>query len=229
VRVAAAVLTYNPVLHARVDLLDATVRSLAEADELILCDNGSDDEASLDLLTRYRHVTHRFPCHTSGFGTNFAARQARATGADICIVSDDDIFWRAGWRNRLEAWWTAAPTNLILTGCHLEPLFPWNRPYGTVAYGDVPGVLRESTGAATWSFRPDDWHTIGPIPSRIQGWGDVPACNAVRAHGYDIAQLDLADHHGHGRSTWGNTTLDGYGWELGPVRALLEGVSCVSA
>lgn len=223
-RLTAAVLTYRPKTHRRLVDLELTCESLAEADEVFVADNGSDD-GSIDIIGKdWPVITHRHQLHTSGFGTNFAARHAIATGADLIVLSDDDMFWRPGWREQLETWWRCAPADLILTGCHLEPLFHWNQPYGVVSLGGLRGLLRESSGAASWSFRAQDWVKVGPIPSRKQGWGDVPACSAIREAGYQIAQVDLAEHRGHGRSTWGNGTVQQFGWDLGPVRAMLGAV-----
>ena len=221
-KITAAVLTYRPKTNLRLADLELACESLSEADEVFVADNGSDD-GSVELIKKdWPVVTHSHRIHTSGFGTNFAARHAVATKADLVLVFDDDMYIRPGWREKLELWWRCAPLDLILTGCHLEPLFHWNRPYGVVSYGGLRGLLRESTGAASWSFRAQDWARIGPIPSRVQGWGDVPACSAIREDGYQIAQVDLAEHRGHGRSTWGNGTVAKFGWDLGPVRAMLD-------
>lgn len=223
-KVAAAVLTYQALSHDRVGLMHATIASLREADEIYLVDNGSDDGTerivtamggycSSDLLT------------TSGHGTNMQARILAGSDADICVLSDDDMFWRPGWRAKLESWWEAAPDDIALTGCHLEPSFHWNTIVGETHRGGVRALVRHSTGAASWSYRAAHYVDIfGPcgIPQLIQGHGDVPACERLRDRGFRICQIDLADHVGHNHSTWGNLTVDKFGWDVEPVRAMLE-------
>lgn len=227
-RVAAAVLTYRAKSTDRIGLLAVTVDSLREADAVYVIDNGSDDGSDRLIRKLYNGFTHGWPIHTSGFGTNLCARVARGDGADIVVLSDDDMLWRDGWRDKLEAWWVDAPDDLGLTGCHVEPLFPWNEYLGTVTYGGLSGLERTSSGAASWSYRKEHLDVVlGPvgIPQQVQGYGDVPACDRLRDRGYRICQVDLAEHIGHGRSTWGNKTVEKYGWDLEPALALLEGAA----
>lgn len=225
-KVAAAVLTYRAVTHDRVDLMLDTLDSLDEADAVYLVDNGSDD-ASADLVRELGGHVHAGALHTSGHGTNLCARILASTDADICVLSDDDMIWRPGWRDQLEAWWSSAPDDIALTGCHIEPLFHWNEVDGVVAHGGIPALVRHSTGAASWSYRASSYETIfGPsgIPQQIQGHGDVPACDRVRERGFRICQIDLAEHVGNDRSTWGNMTVERYGWDVGAARELLKAV-----
>lgn len=225
-KVAAAVLTYRAVSFDRVELLEQTLDSLDSVDELYLIDNNSDD-GTAELVKEMGGFTHHLPLHTSGHGTNLCARVLASTDADICVLSDDDMLWRDGWRDQLERWWGEAPDDVALTGCHLEPMFHWNEISGTVAFGAVPGLVRASTGAASWSYRPRHFDAIfGPsgIPQQVQGHGDVPACDRLIDRGYRICQIDLADHAGHNHSTWGNITVDKYGWDVDTVRTMLQAV-----
>jgi hypothetical protein len=226
-RVAAAVLTYRPVHYDRLDLLDATVQALkAEAEAVYLIDNSPDDEALPTLRERYGEVTtNRGVLHTSGMGTNLCAKVLEAFEplAHICVHSDDDMTWRPGWRDRLEAWWAAAPEEVALTGCHLEPEFYWNEIQAVVEYGGVRALARMSTGAASWSYRQQHREDIFPIPAQVQGVGDVPACQHLSAKGLGICQIDIAEHAAPDDSTWGNRTLSKYGWDVAPVQALLKG------
>lgn len=203
VKVVAAVLTYRAKSNGRLDWLGDAVRSLAEADEVLVIDNGSDD-GSDDWVRQRGGWVNPGVNHTSGHGTNLCAQAAIAAGADLVVLSDDDIAWAQGWREMLESWWDAAPDNLVLTGCHLEPDYPWNERKGALQLAGIEGILRNSTGAGTWTFLADRW--FGPIPEQIQGWGDVPACHRIIAEGGLIAQIDLAEHRGEYSSTWGNAS-----------------------
>jgi hypothetical protein len=226
VRVAAAVLTFRAVTHDRIGLLEQTIGSLDEADDVFVVDNGSDDGSDGYVRELGGHC-HHGDLTTSGHGTNLCARILAGTTADICVLSDDDMLWRAGWRDQLEAWWTEADDDVALTGCHIEPLFPWNEVIGPVRFAGVPGLVRSSTGAASWSYRSRHFDAIfGPagIPQQVQGHGDVPACDRVRDRGFRICQIHLAEHVGHERSTWGNRTTDRYGWDVAPAMRLLQAV-----
>jgi glycosyltransferase involved in cell wall biosynthesis len=224
VKIAAAVLTFQAVTHDRVDLLLDTLDSLDEADELLVVDNGSTD-GSQDLVHDLGGYVNDAPLTTSGHGTNLQARLLAATDADICVLSDDDMHWRPGWSDRLRSWWADAPDDVALTGCHIEPLFPWNKVHGTITRGGIPALVRASTGAASWSYRARHYDDIfGPagIPQQVQGHGDVPACDRIHDRGFRICQIDLADHRGHERSTWGNRTIERYGWDVQPAIDLLK-------
>lgn len=220
-RITATVLTHNTATNGRERLLRDAVASLAEADMVIVVDNSStDDTPALIQSLDVAYYLADDSVTTCGHGTNLCARVAiGAPRTNLCVLSDEDMWWRPGWADQLRAWWSEAPLEVALTGCHLEPEFPWNAITGTVTYGGVTGLLRESTGAASWSFRSNTWGGIGPVPEKVQGVGDVPTCEKVRRAGRLIAQLDLAEHRGQGASTWGNRTDELYGWDLEPVKA----------
>ena len=219
-KIAACVLTYNAISTNRVDPLKDTLRSLAECGRVFLFDNGSTD-GTADLVASYGGLLNKTKLHTSGHGTNMCARILAATDADLCVISDDDMFWDIGWRDKLDAWWSEAPTDIWVTGGHMEPIYPWNEITGQVEYGGVKGLLRTSTGAASWTYRRESTDLIFPIPQQVQGWGDVPACDKIDEAGGKVAQISIATHAGHGRSTWGNKTEQKYGHDLAPVLALV--------
>lgn len=210
-RIAACVLTYEHLANGRADLFEQTIDTLrnnAHDDiTLYVVDNGSHDgtERIVRDLGGYCYTGLNT---TSGHGTNLAAQVVRSSGADICVLSDDDMLWHDGWDLALVDWWTHAPQDIALTGCHLEPEYPWNTIRTTIDVHERRALIRASTGAASWSFRNPEWPLIGPIPQVKQGWGDVPACNRLEARGYRIAQIDLATHAGGDRSTWGNGSSD---------------------
>lgn len=221
-KITACVLTFNVIANNRRHLLADTMSSLSEDGVTVIpVDNGSGD-GTADLVADLDGYCWTGWNTTSGHGTNLCARVALGTEPDLVVLSDDDMVWTPGWAETLRAWWSEAPREIWLTGCHLEPFFPWNEPYAKVTYGGITGLMRASTGAASWSFRPQDWPQIGPVPQQIQGHGDVPACQNVWKGGGKIAQIDLAFHAGQGQSTWGNRTDAMYGWDLGPVRELLD-------
>lgn len=218
-KITAAILCHNLFAHDREALFWDCYESLSRDARVIPVDNGSTDGTS-ELVAELGGYVSKDRLSTCGHGTNLCARVAIGTDADLCVLSDDDMGWRPGWADRLRDWWAGAPADVVLTGCHLEPMFEWNTIREVVRYGQVPGLIRASTGAASWSFRTQDWAKIGPVPEKIQGWGDVPTCQRLHEAGYRVAQIDLADHNGH-TSTWGNRTVEMHGWDLEPVRKLL--------
>lgn len=214
-KVAAVVLTWNPTRHGRLGLLADTVESLAEADDVIVVDNGSTDGTD---LAGYRTHRNDGPNTTSGYGTWTCLRVGAGTGAELVVVSDDDMVWRSGWRDKLEAFWQAAPDDVLLAGGHLEPAFPWNE-IRDVREG---WIERNSTGAASWTTtNPSKVVEIGAMwDLTTQGKWDVYVCHLVRSFGLRIGQLDLAEHVGT-VSTWGNGTVDRWGWDVAPIRELI--------
>lgn len=223
--ILAAILTYRPAATHRLAMLLETYRTLsAEADAVWVVDNGSgpDEVTAITNTLGVPPWTHDHRLHTCGHGTNLQARilAGAAKPGDICVLSDDDMAWRDGWAQRLANWWAIAPSDVILTGCHIEPEYGWNAISGRHPF---PALFRASTGAASWTYRAESHEVIFPIPERHQGTGDVPACQRIGQIGR-IAQLDLADHLGV-ESTWGNKTAAMFGTDATSARAKLAGVT----
>lgn len=225
-RVLAAILTHRPAATGRLELLAQTFDSLrTEADAVWIVDNnsGPDEVAAITGRLGVAPWTHTGPVTTCGHGTNLQARilAGAAKPGDICVHSDDDMAWKPGWRESLVSWWQRNnAADVILTGCHIEPQYGWNTIEGVDSH---PALFRASTGAASWSYRAEDAHLIFPIPEKLQGTGDVPACAKVRQFGR-IAQLDLAEHVGE-TSTWGNRTVEMFGWDTAPALEILRGAA----
>lgn len=228
----AAVLTKNLYRTERRDLFERTIESLrGQVDELLVVDNHSDDGTRqlLDDGADQGEWQVFRPPHgngTSGEGTHFAIRLVRGSEPGVlCICSDDDMEWKDTAREQLEDWWVHAPPDLALTGGHLEPEFPWNSITDTIRCGKVSGFLRASTGAASWTFPSDRYDLLRSsllsVPFGPQGVWDVPFCQHLRATGRQIAQIDVAEHIGQGRSSWHNGTEQMYGWDVEAVRAKL--------
>lgn len=203
-KVVAGMLTFNAVTHNRLGLARQTARSLAaEADELIVWDNGSTDGTEDWVQSIGGHV-YDSPdgVTTCGRGMNMLGSACAARG-DLVVLTSDDMFWRPGWRQAIEAFWAEAnPKVAILCGL-LEPDYPWSSPVGSYTAGGVTGLLRPSVPGSGWTFRSAMWPTIGPVPETY-GVDDVPTCQRLVSEGWLLVACDLADHAGEDASTWGN-------------------------
>jgi hypothetical protein len=227
-KIAAAVLTRNQYEHGRRDLFERTIESLKANDvDLYVIDNHSTD-GTQDLVAasfRWKPYLSKTENTTSGWGTWTCCRVLAASNADVMVVSDDDMEWSAGFTESLTDWWEHAPKELVLTGGHLEPEFHWNKIQARVTYGETSGLLRASTGAASWTFNKRGYERLSAVavalPINRQGVWDVPMCDGLQSLQWTIGQLDLAEHVGRGRSSWGNGTESMYGWDVEPVRQQL--------
>lgn len=206
-KVAVGVLTWNQMSTGRHKLFKQTVASLVrdidKVDlDLFIVDNGSTD-GSADYVRSIGGTAVEHPITTCGHGMNVTIRLCAASGADLVVFSNDDIAWRPGALPALVRFWSEAPDDILIAAGLLEDDFPWNTVRERIEFGGVPGLVRDSAPGGTWTLRARDWPKIGPIPEAA-GWDDVPTCERLRAKGYRVAQLDLADHLGQDASTWGN-------------------------
>ena len=215
-RFHVGVLTYNALTSLRWSLVEQTVASLQRAfpgSVPVVFDNGSEDgseELVRQLLGCDRIIR---PCldgnRTPGRGRNELMRVLCDRGdlsKDIVVLSDDDVRWSDGAELTLSKFWTEAPGDLMILSGLLEPDWPWNKPVGLIECGGVKALERESAPAAAWTFRMRDWiWFFGPLKESLDGDGeDFEACKRIRARGFRVAQIDLAEHLGEGYSQIGN-------------------------
>jgi hypothetical protein len=159
VRISVVIPTYN---RARLlaATLDAVLTQTLPAQEIIVVDDGSQDD-TLDLLKRYAPRVRTIAIENSG---DLAARNAgvRAATGDLLAFCDSDDIWRPG---------------------HLEVMAElWRRePATRCAYADFV-ILRDGVWEAlskfTWAGRCEFWpglRTDGPM----YGWFDFPIVDRV--------------------------------------------------
>lgn len=202
-KVVAVVLTHNAVTHNRLEMLSETLRSLSEADEVLLVDNGSSDDSAafVEGLGGFSYKPAD-GVSTCGRGMNICITAAAKRG-DLVVFSNDDIHWREGWRDRLQRFWSGAPENVAIVAGLLEEDYFWNTPRGLLVVEGEKGLVRDTVPGGAWTLRSADWPSIGPVPEK-RGWDDVPTCRRMGEQKRVCVALDLAVHAGADSSTWGN-------------------------
>lgn len=222
-KVAAGVLTWNPVSNGRSSLIGRVRKSLADADTLTVFDNGSSDEHN--LADHYFPRLPGFPHgNTCGYGMNKIANTLRGE-ADIVILSNDDIVWKPGAVHQLKSMWTEAPDSLTILSGLIEATFalpdtePWNQPFGASDLAGHRTLIRKSVPGGAWTYRTVDHDLIFPV-STFPGVDDVPACHKLLSMGRTVACVDLAEHEGIGESTWGNASHERF--IIQPVESVRE-------
>jgi hypothetical protein len=218
---AVAVMTHNPVAGLRQSLLDDTIISVDMAfpkAHKLLFDNGSTDDSREYLVETASAVRWTFDSyqpedgnHTPGRGRNWirhhllALRSDQRWDFDVVVLSDDDMEWKVGASEVIEAIWSNPSEKLVIVCGLLEPVWHWNTPRRTQECGGVNVLVRDSCPGAAWTFRWKDEEKIFPVKADF-GY-DVDTCRRLVAEGYEVAQVDLAEHAGWGASTHGNEAL----------------------
>jgi glycosyltransferase involved in cell wall biosynthesis len=123
---------------------------------------------------------------------------------DLIVLSADDLEYRKGWLANLVNFIEAAPDDIALFSCYMEPVWEWNQPIERVEYGGQEALIRQSVCGSSWAFRSEDWFDwMGPFEEIMPG-EDLKVCKKTAAQGKRMAALDLAEHIGVERSAWGN-------------------------
>lgn len=234
-RIALAVKSHNPMAHMRMSLLESCLRSAEKAfprcEGDIRCEhflfmNGCDDGSELaqsELAEQFGFhwvsLHHNDDNYTPGAGAKSIGETLsfRYTSFNICaptfqmfdvvVFSDDDMIWRPGAAEIIEHVMLRKPDRVKIVSGLLEPEWKWNTPRYTAKCGRHNILVRDSCPGAAWIFRVSDWQNIGPRVKPKFGY-DYDACTALVMDGFEVAQVDLAEHAGWGASTHGNEAIN---------------------
>jgi glycosyltransferase involved in cell wall biosynthesis len=211
VKVVGWTFTQDAYRHGRDEWLRQVVEALGEADEVLIFDHQSED-GSDELVRELGGVLwkHDDRNRTIGRAMNLGHQAAAdAAGPDgLVVTAQDDIVWRPGWRERLQGFWEEAPNSIGLVSGLLEPNFPWAAPIDRVEHGGLAGLSRLTVPGGAWTYRGRMWQAMR-WANEVQPSHDMPICNRVRDAGMSLVAVDLADHLGAVRSTWGNNSYIG--------------------
>ena len=212
-------LTFNHIQHGREQDFKRTWASIAKtgyAAELHLLTNGSTDGTE-ERVAELGGIVDNGDSRIYYGNT----RLIEAMGdVDLCVLSADDLVYERNWLRRLVRFIEAAPEDIALFSCQLEPVWGWNTPRELLTCGGEKGLVRDSVPGSSWAFRRTDWDNwMGPFPKMMPG-EDLEICNRVKALGKRMVALDLVEHVGVERSAWGNKShetaeaLDRAAWGL---------------
>jgi glycosyltransferase involved in cell wall biosynthesis len=201
VRVAVAILTYN-----RFDFLTRTLASLRRSGHpfaLHLLDGGSTDPLQREFVLANGGRLAQIA--SVGESVNVAVGWALESKPDLVLFTADDYEYHPGWLASLVRFWEAAPPDVAIVSCNLEPEYDWNTVTDVIDAGGMRALVRNSVPGSNWSFRTAMWPQIGPLEAKTGG-EDLEVCRHLRAAGYRLAALDLCKHIGEGAglSAWGN-------------------------
>jgi len=231
-RIAVAVKSHNPMAHMRMHLLESCMKSVYEAFPYdpsggIVCENflfmnGFDDgsqEAQEELAQSFDF--HCLPIkstddnYTPGAGANVIGDllsyrwRSEFPIFDAVVFSDDDMIWRPRAAEIVAHLILNKPDSVKIISGLLEPDWAWNKPRRTVSTpAGINMLVRDSCPGAGWFFSPSDWADhISPHIERKFGY-DYDACVELKKAGFEVAQVDLAEHAGWGASTHGNEAIN---------------------
>jgi glycosyltransferase involved in cell wall biosynthesis len=201
VKVAAAVLTWQQYETGRHDLFKQTVESLAGAvDHLFVVDNGSTD-GTAEYVKKLGGYSNPGPVTSCGYGMNLSAAICQLAGADLVVLSNDDIIWYPDAIDRLTSIWEMMPEDVKIVSGLLQAGYPWNQATGR----EGPVLIRDTVPGGAWTYRSVDYPLIFPVPTK-PGWDDVPTCRRLTNQRFRVGAVDLAEHGGEASSSWGNAS-----------------------
>lgn len=206
--ISVGLLTFNQFRTHRDGLFRNTLASIqAETHEhtLDIVTNGSTDRT--DVVVRKLGGIVDNTNSAAWYGMERAIQTALSHAPDIVVLSADDLTYHAGWMDRLSAFWQAAPEDIVLASLFLEGVWEWNTVTDAVDIGGQRVLIRTSLPSASWSFRARDVDKILPLERTSPG-EDLALCRSLRANGYRLAALDLAEHSGARQSAWGNRSFE---------------------
>ena len=199
-KIAVALLTYN-----RKMLFLQTLNSLYSAGHpysLCIYDNGSSDGTG-QIVEEIGGMVNKGESHTTGYGMNRVIEMAMSHDPDLILFTADDFRYCKDWLARLVSFWQAAPADIVMTSCYLEPSWPWNTITELSDAGGERYAIRDSIPGSNWSFMARDLEKIYPI-REATGGEDLEICKRLTSNGLKLAALNLVEHVGEKESVWGN-------------------------
>ena len=225
-KVGVGVVTYNAISTMRLQLLERTLVSIEatfKGCDWFLFDNGYDGSWQT-IQPQYKewcwtaHNAEYVGANpgsvnmTPGCGRNNLFELMRRQrygrdsrrGYDLYVMSDDDMVWKPGALERLVAFWSDAPDDLMGLCGLLEDDYPWNTPRGLIVSGGERALWRDSAPGAAWTVSRATADEVFPVAEQF-GY-DHRRSEELKLLQLKVAQMDLAEHIGWEASTHGNTS-----------------------
>jgi GT2 family glycosyltransferase len=200
--IAAGIYTFNHHKHHRQEEFARTLASIRAAGvQFNVVTNGSTD-GTQDIVRGMGGIVDDTDSRI-WYGMTLASNWCKQTGADIILLSADDMEYYPDWQDALESFWKDAPDDIIIASAHVEPDYNWNTVTGQGEAGGQHYITRMTVPGCCWSFRVRDFDKIFPLPQIMPG-EDNATCARLLSEGYRLAALRLADHIGERNSAWGN-------------------------